>query len=60
MNNRATIETYQDEQRAKVATSRLDEVNYASYAEKLLEEAESYTGGMVRWLKKSSKDVNNT
>ena len=42
MNNRATTETYQDEQRVKVATTRLDEINYASYAEKLLEEAKAY------------------
>ena len=39
MNNRATLDTYQDEQRVRVAATRLEEVNYANYAEKLLEEA---------------------
>ena len=39
LNNRATLDTYQDEQRVRVATTRLAEVNYANYAEKLLEEA---------------------
>ena len=39
LNNRATVDTYQDEQRVRVASTRLAEVNYANYAEKLLEEA---------------------
>ena len=39
MNNRATVDTYQDEQRVRVATTRLAEVDYANYAEKLLDEA---------------------
>jgi len=39
LNNRATVDTYQDEQRVRIASTRLAEVNYANYAEKLLEEA---------------------
>ena len=42
MKIRAGMETYQDEQRVKIVPARLEEVNYASYAEKLLEEAKSY------------------
>lgn len=42
MTNRATIETYQDEQRLKIDPKRLEEIDYASYAEKLLEEAKAY------------------
>lgn len=39
LSNRATVDTYQDEQRVRIASTRLAEVNYANYAEKLLEEA---------------------
>ena len=39
LSNRANVDTYQDEQRVRIASTRLAEVNYANYAEKLLEEA---------------------
>ena len=42
LKNCATVDTYQDAQHVKTTTLRLDEVNYASYAENLLEEAKSY------------------
>jgi len=42
LNNRASVDTYQDEQRVKVATSRLAEIDYVQYTEKLLEEAKTY------------------
>ena len=42
LKNRATVDTYQDAQRVKTTALQLDEVNYASYAETLLEEAKSY------------------
>lgn len=47
LNNRATTETYQDESRVRVASTRLAEVNYANYAEKLLEEATQKYGIVI-------------
>ena len=47
MNNRATLDTYQDEQRVQVAITRLAEVDYTNYAEKLLEEATQKYGVQI-------------
>ena len=39
MNNRASVDIYQDKHHLRIAANRVAEVNYANYAEKLLEEA---------------------
>jgi len=43
LNNRATLDNWQDEQRCRVSVSKLAEMNYAQHTERLLEEIKKFS-----------------